>query len=122
MKNTSTSQEVGKLAEKIAQQSLWRKNYRVRDVSYVSGLNYDLLVNDKYKVEVKSMRGNTTRFKLSPDKFDILCVVYLHELGNKVFFLKDKKSLDGLLEGPYLRLDFDILKEFFTRKPDVVMV
>ncbi len=110
----------GRLAEKIAQKYLWQRNYRVRDVSRIHKFGCDLLVNDTFRVEIKSMCDEETSFQLRPDSFDVLCVVYLHPLGNRIFFLKDKKNLKKMAkQNTYEIYSVNVftLRDLFTVKP-----
>lgn len=109
----------GKFAEKLVKQNLWRRNYRVKDVSY-AGFGYDLLVDEKWRVEVKSLSGDTT-MNLDVEKFDVLTLVYLGLVSNDILYLKDKKNLKKLNKtGTIYAISKQDLIEYFTKKPQEV--
>lgn len=111
----------GKQAEKIVKQNLWRRNYRVKDVSY-AGIGFDLLVEDNWRVEVKSVTGSTT-IGLKIDNFDVLAIVYIGPVSTDILYLKDKSRLEGLLKtGDIYKFNEDDFVTHFTKKPQDVFV
>jgi len=117
MKDETPSQR-GKRAELIVQRSLWQRNYRTKDVSRVT--SYDILVNDKFKVEVKSASMPYSTVRVNPKEFDIFCLVIVTELGNSIYYLKDKKYLKKIYQrGTFGVIDInpENIKEYFTKKP-----
>lgn len=112
---------IGRLAEKHVKNNLWRRNYRVKDVSRIPPQAYDLLVSGKYRVEVKSMRGSTTSLSLDPKKFDILCIV-VFGASTSLHYSKNKKSLARLKKGKasIYHINPDTLSMYFTKKPQEV--
>lgn len=111
----------GKQAEKIVKQNLWRRNYRVKDVSY-AGIGFDLLVEDKWRVEVKSVSGSTT-ISLKVDNFDVLAIVYIGPISNEILYLKEKSTLERLLKtGNIYKFSEDDFNTHFTKKPQEVFV
>ncbi len=118
-----TSYDVGRRAELLVQKSLWSKNYRVKDVSTLR-MGYDLLVNDKYRVEVKSLRGQTT-VKLDGEKFDILAVAVLTPIRDSIYYLKNKKDLNNMVAkntNNLTKINSDIIKKYFTSKTKEVFI
>lgn len=120
----TNAHDAGKYAESLAQKSLWRRNYRVKDISHEGrDERADLLVNEKYKVEVKSMRGKSTTINLFPERFDVLCIVSLNELQDLVYFLKDKNSLKEMQSSDSVyKIDAEIIKKFFTKNPKNIFI
>jgi hypothetical protein len=82
---------LGKEEEKLVKRKLWQRNYRVKDVSNYS--TFDLLVNNKVRVEVKSTsifkRKNYWSLGLDFTKFDVLAIVLHLQFTDEVYFLKD---------------------------------
>jgi len=112
--------QVGRRAELIVQKNLWRRNYRVKDVSRMK-LGYDILVNEKYRVEIKSMRGPSTTIKLDPSKFDVFCVIALNDFRDFIYYLRDKKDIKLFFRSTgVIALSTEIIKKHFTRKPQEV--
>lgn len=123
--NSVYPHEVGKYAEALVQKSLWRRNYRVKDISYDRDENgrADLLVNSKYKVEVKSMRGNQTTLSLTPSKFDVLCIVVIGEFKSLIYYLKDKKTLPDIqIPGGHYKINSEKIKKLFTTNPKNIFI
>lgn len=111
----------GREAELFVKTNLWRRNFRVKDVGRVA--HYDLLVNDKYRVEVKSMDKTLSTVQLDQKQFDVFVVVVVFERfgGAVAFYLRDKTMLTEMSKGGGVYgVDADALRRFFTRKPGEV--
>lgn len=114
-------QKVGSFAEKIVKKNLWQWNYRVKDVSRIARMECDLLVDDTFRVELKSMRGENTTVQVNPDSFDVLCVVLLIPQGSQIFYLRDKENLKNLRKTNNIyHINTVALETFFTKKPKEV--
>lgn len=102
------SNQTGKQAEAIVKERLWSNGFKVKDLSlaYNQGLFFDLLVNDKYRVEVKSSnyqiivskKFGTTKViwniqGLRPSHFDILAVVLNTIMDKTAIYFIRKESL-----------------------------
>lgn len=111
----------GDSAEKLVKENLWQRNYRVKDVSRTRALGCDLIVDNKHRVEVKSMMGDTTTLRLTPSKFDVLCLVVLVRIGpHLIFYIKDKDALAGLKKDGVYHITPEAIREHFTEKPSEV--
>lgn len=128
-------------AEVLVKQQLWRNGYSVKDVSNFA--EYDLLVNDTIKVEVKHADYKQLKDKLvwrvkdiviTPNRPDILALVLetplnkqvihyvrwsrdivekLHEEGIAV--IKDEPQISGQV--CELKIDPEQLKKYFASGP-----
>lgn len=103
-------------AKDFVKQNLWQRNNRVKDVSKLN-LGYDLMVNEKQRVLVGSLSGETTLLNIEPDQFDVLAVVYLGDMDHSAYYLSDKKDLEKLKLGDVYAVSRDVLRQYFTRKP-----
>lgn len=87
----NNNQKRGLEAEKIVQKHLWSHGYRVRNFSIYAP--FDLLVNDKIRVEVKTAKlkhrskaGSEWAISgLQPEKFDVLA--FIPEPFDKPFYI-----------------------------------
>jgi len=84
--NKRISVKKGKSAEILVKKHLWTFGFSVKDYSEICGLNsFDLLVNKKYKIEVKTGKLNFNNTKsnynywafsgIKVKKFDILAII-----------------------------------------------
>lgn len=122
-------------AEELQQDSikrgLWMRGYSVKDVSRL-GVGFDLLVEEKYRVEVKSshIRGGK-HWGISnvlPGKFDVLAVVIEAPLSTRkeVYYLKDKATLADLIKNEVgeriktITITKERIEEYFTNRPQEV--
>lgn len=121
----TTTNDRGRKAELLVKQSLWRRDFRVKDMSSIrqdSGKWFDLLVNGRHRLEVKSIHGKESgTINLRHDDFDILCVVLCGVLRNSIYYLKDKGMLNELLKGSGVNITPRVLREYFTLRPGDVM-
>jgi hypothetical protein len=93
MKDSKYNKAFGTAAEKMVQKKLWSMGYTVRD--YSNYLSFDLLVNDKYRVEVKYSsfkKLNKSRFGwningIKPKNHDVLAIVLKMPIDYKIFFV-----------------------------------
>lgn len=87
----------GRDAELLVKQQLWRNGYSVKDVCNVAP--YDLLVDGKIRVEVKSAkatRNNKWKFihlKMKPYSMDVIAIVIYSDLGNGIYYAKVSDKL-----------------------------
>ena len=107
-------------ARGLVSKSLWRRNYRVKNVSHV-GSEFDLLVQKGTRVKVVT---STERIELYPERFDVLCFVSFDARINmaSIFYLKNKTLLRRMrIEKTSLyTVEGDDLQVHFTRKPQEV--
>jgi len=139
MMELDNQKHLGTYGEKLVQKRLWQRNYRVRDVSkdnLINGRNdahYDLLVNNHYRLEVKTISedrklwnaGRGAYFHLRWDEFDILAIVIISQLHEKVFYidkagiLRAKKTQNTNKHAIYIQPE--LLKKYFATRPEVVI-
>jgi hypothetical protein len=142
---STKAKENGRKAEIAVKEQLWRNGYSVKDVARVA--DYDLLVNDHIKVEVKSAEykqlkkglvWDIQQVRIKPNGADILAIVLTTPL-NDTMILYTKwsanviKAFDngGVMYGDKikngnrvvcdLRLTPDTLKNCFTQSPAQVL-
>lgn len=143
---TETKQRAnGRKAEIAVKEQLWRNGYSVKDVGRVA--DYDLLVNDNIKVEVKSAEyrqlksgliWDIQQVRIKPNGADVLAVVLKTPLEDEMI-LYTKWSANvinafdegGIMNGDKikngnrvvcnLRLTPDVLKNCFTQSPAKVL-
>ena len=93
----------GMAAEKLVQQKLWFYGYGVERFS--RNCSFDLLVNGKIKVEVKSVKFIIEKNKISwrggigilcPSNFDILAVVMFMPISKPMVLFYTKKEAEKL--------------------------
>src|SRR5665811_2320010 len=100
------------MEKEFVKRSLWSRGYGVKDTSKLK-VGYDLLVSDKYRVKVVS--GDKIP-KLDGSKFDVLCYFYSNPLGHRAYYLTGKLSE---IQGK--QVDEELIKEFFTSKPQLIL-
>lgn len=123
-KTKTTNHKRGKDGKKLVQRSLWRRNYRVEDVSHLSSMGCDLLVGQEFRIEVKSTAKKSTPIVVDPAKFDVLCIVFFSALGDSIFYLKDKSDLKHMVS-PSNPTAYYVgtkqIKLYFTKKPQEIL-
>ena len=132
--NSREIYQQGKNREKLVQKQLWSHGYQVKDVSSFS--HYDLLVDKKIKVEVKYAKKGVSKYVLywvilflNMNEFDVLAIVLDDPINlfSRIYYLKEKESLPIIAKEPdahyfqRLRLDVDIINEYFTTRPSEVL-
>ena len=84
------SRAKGKLAEELVKRKLWSYGLSVKDFSNYAP--FDLIVNDKWKIEVKSAEEKNGKFSFVGIKwsyFDILALVFFQPIGYKIYFIRN---------------------------------
>lgn len=123
-------ENIGLLGEKVVQKKLWQRNYRVRNVSNfpVYGKHFDLIVNNKIKIEVKTIKDLPSKGRkyihLRSENFDVLALVVLTRF-NPVVFFADKKMLTLCKAKPVegdrglyaISINKEIVEENFVKNP-----
>ena len=136
MKEKHSGAGIGKEGELIVQKKLWQRNFRVKNVALFTnhGLHFDLLVNDKIRVEVKTVVKLPVKsnhyIDIRLNEFDILAVVILDPFYSKVFFankemLKKCKVKSMIEKGDNfntISVNEKILKEIFISNPASILV
>lgn len=128
-------------AEIMVKEQLWRNGYSVKDMARYA--DYDLLINDNIKVEVKSAEYQQTQegmywklrgLRIKPNSADILAAVVTTPLKDTLIFyvklteknfkefeehklIKNDKVKGGNIVTCDLRITPDILKVCFTDSP-----
>ncbi len=104
----------------IVKRQLWSNGYSAKDVSHCT--DYDLLVDNKIKVEVKStiynQKGNywllNINKKSKTKKADVLAIIIPTVLDEDVIYYMDiKKNFKNLGAGK-LKINSEIIKTLFT--------
>lgn len=113
---------IGKKGESLVKKNLWRRNYRVEDVSHLAN-GSDLLVEGTFRVEVKTTSKDNTPVTLYLDRFDVLCMVFIEKFSVHVFYLKNKEDLQHMVsptDPNVYYIGAKQIKEYFTKKPQEV--
>lgn len=118
------NQNIGRKGEELVKKTLWRRDYRVKDISDIPG-GCDLLVNGTYRVEVKSTSKTSTPIIVDSERFDVLCVVFFGDFGPSIYYLKDKKDLEHMASPTNVDTYHITPRQvalYFTKKPQDVFV
>lgn len=85
---------------------------RVKDATAFSE-DFDLLINDTYKMKVVNYEKGLSLGSLEDQNFDILAVVYKGEINSTVFYMKTGKEFNEI---KFELLTIEVLKKHFTKK------
>lgn len=102
----------------MVKRKLWSRGLRVKNVSHIKDIGYELLVNDKYRTRVVELEDEKTIVNHSD--FDVLCVIYRSFTDDMLFFLKDKVTLDDLrVNDLYIFTEEDLKKHFIRNSKEI---
>ena len=112
-------------AAEIVQRQLWRNGYSVKSVSLYT--KYDLLVDEKIKVEVRGAKYKQTKtdiywkFKnVTIEEANILAIVITTPLDDTlIYYIRISKN-KGIVNGQDLKINTKELKALFTDSPSKI--
>lgn len=118
------SKEKMSAAESV-QRQLWRNGYSVKSVSLYT--KYDLLVDEKIKVEVRGAKYKQTKtgiywkFKnVTIEEANILAIVITTPLDDILIYYMRISKNKGIVNGQDLKINTKELKALFTDSPSKI--